>query len=107
MQYARKKTRIKCRESFHSIEEFAEYLKKQKESPFVHKKEGKPEQKLDFAVVEDENGKSHIILVALALLNILRLGKINHLDATYGSRPKLVRCTQLLTLMIRVYNKVS
>lgn len=109
MAYARQHTQVNGTKGVTTLEDFAQYLEKAGDSNnLVHKSTDPKKQdlKLDHAVVR-ENGRVHVILIATALLSLLCPGSISHLDATFGSRPLLKKCTQLLTLMVRAYNKVS
>lgn len=63
-------------------------------------------RKLSYKLVKDKNDV-HLILYDEQFLEDLKEATVGHADATYQSRPCMKGVKQLLTILVRVYNKVS
>lgn len=109
MLRARKKMQVQRCNTIKSLEELAEFLKTPEgQDAFKHDHpENDIEYKLTPSVVTDKNGFSHVILRNEELLEKLEDCEICNLDGTFGSRPNFKDCAQLLTVMVRKFNKVS
>lgn len=99
--------KIRCNK-IKSLQEFAKFLQSpegQGAFEYTHP-DNELEYKLTHAVITDKNGFPHIILRNQALLEKLQYGTVSNVDGTFGSRPKFSDCSQLLTVMVRIGNKV-
>lgn len=61
---------------------------------------------LSHTTVTDKNGFPHVILRNDKLLEELVDGLVGHLDGTFGSRPNFADCSQLVTLLVKKFDKV-
>lgn len=109
MNYVRIKIQGKGYKGVKSLDDFASFLelKADIDDLFSHKLKDGSARTLDSRVVTDKNGKIHIIMYNKQLLHELKDGKKCHIDATFGSRPKLTGCSQLLSILVRMFGKVG
>lgn len=109
MSEARRQTQGRGCTGVKSLADFAEFLEKTagtKDSILGQDDLSGESPNLTYMVVV-ENGFTHIILKNDDLLKKLKEGNVSHLDGTFGSRPNLIGCAQLVTLMVRKYDRVS
>lgn len=109
MNHVRIKIQGKGYKGVKTLDDFASFLelKADIDDLFSHKLKDGSARTLDSRIVKDKNGHMHIIIYNKQLLDELKGGKKCHIDATFGSRPKLTGCSQLLSILVRMFGKVS
>lgn len=103
MWRARKKTQIRGCRGIRSMDDFVNYLKSDLGKSSLKHEDSDIELKFEIVKV---GGKSNVILRDDSLLKKMNKGEKNHADGTFGCRPNLTGCSQLLTIMVRKYDKV-
>lgn len=112
MNRARKKVQVKGCNSVKNLKGFAEFLdtpagKNALKHRYRKTNVSNPIVELTHSTVEDKNGFQHVILKNEALLKELSYSTCCNMDGTFGSRPKFSDCKQLLTILVRAYDKVT
>lgn len=103
MYRARKKTQITGCRGIRSLDDLKKFLESKEGQKVL--KHTDSDIELSFEIVM-EGGQCNVILYDKELLKKLAPGTINHVDGTFGSRPNLLGCSQLLTVMSRKFDKV-
>lgn len=111
MNRARKKVQVKGCNSVKNLITFAEFLdtpagKNALKHSYRKTSESDPKVELSHSIVKDANGFQHVILKNEVLLNKLSYTTSSNIDGTFASRPKFHDCKQLLTILVRAYDKV-
>lgn len=90
-----------------TIKDYVDFFSSPEGQSFVHYDEKHPERELSFKEVSDRDGGVHLILWDQKLLKELRSATEFESDSTFKSKPCMVGVSQLLTVVARVFDRVS
>lgn len=105
----RRKRQKSCFKTIKTVEEFGTYLESPEGKAFLkyHDPAGNETTSEFTSAIVKEGENTHIILYDKQFLEKMKDGRVGQADGTFNARPKLRKVRQLLTVMVRKYNRVS
>ncbi|KAJ8685955.1 hypothetical protein QAD02_021748 [Eretmocerus hayati] len=100
----RKGAHNRCTAKIKSIDDYVKFFQTPEDEKFLTYDEGR---KLSYCLVDEGEGKQHLILYDKTFLEENKGAKVIQADSTFLASANIHRVTQLLTLMARNYDRIS